>query len=104
MSQRYLAFLLTCAICIPSLVSAQPAQRITYDYSLMYDSLNPSIVKIHSDSGSGSGFLVDASGLFATNHHVVRNARYLAVEFADGRKVAADIMVLDPKHDIAILK
>jgi hypothetical protein len=70
----------------------------------MYESLNPSIVKVHSDSGTGSGFLVDAAGLFATNHHVVRNTRYVAVEYADGRKVAANIVLLDAKHDVAILR
>jgi len=86
-------------------VEAQPmAQRVAYDYSAIYEALNPSIVKIHSDSGSGSGFLVDATGLFATNHHVVRNTRYLAVEFADGRKVPAEIALLDARHDLAILK
>jgi hypothetical protein len=42
--------------------------------------------------------------MIATNHHVVRNARYLAVEFPDGRKVTADIVVLDAEHDVAILK
>jgi len=79
-------------------------ERVTYDYSAMYEKLNPSIVKIHADSGTGSGFLVDARGMIATNHHVVRNARYLAVEFADGRKVIADVLLLDAKHDLAILK
>ncbi|HEX9742681.1 MAG TPA: trypsin-like peptidase domain-containing protein, partial [Nitrospiraceae bacterium] len=34
----------------------------------------------------------------------MRNARYVAVEFTDGRKVSADIVVLDAKNDIAILK
>jgi S1-C subfamily serine protease len=85
--------------------AAQPAvERIAYDYTALYHALNPSIVKIHSDSGTGSGFLVTTEGLIATNHHVVRNSRYLAAEFADGRKVIADLVVLDPKHDLAILR
>lgn len=80
------------------------AERVVYDYTAMYDVLNPSIVKVHADSSTGSGALVDARGMIATNHHVVRNARYVAVEFADGRKVAADILLLDARNDLAILK
>jgi hypothetical protein len=70
----------------------------------MYEALNPSIVKVHADSGHGSGVLVDSRGFFATNHHVVKNARYVAVEYADGRKVTADIIFLDPRNDLAVLK
>ncbi len=79
-------------------------ERIAYDYSAMYDKVSPSIVKVHADSATGSGFLVTSSGMFATNHHVVRNARYLAIEFADGRKVPVDIALLDARNDLAILK
>lgn len=85
-------------------VGAQVGERIAYDLTAMYEAVNPSIAKIHADSGTGSGFLVRADGLFATNHHVVRNARYVAVELADGRKVTADVILLDARHDLAILK
>ncbi len=80
------------------------AQRIAYDFTAMYDAINPSILKIHADAGTGSGFIVSGTGLVATNHHVVRNSRYLAVQLADGRKLAADIVTLDPRYDVAILK
>src|SRR5687767_9101362 len=83
---------------------AQSVQRIAYDYTAMYESLSPSIAKVHTDSGTGSAFLVTESGMFATNHHVVRNARYVATEFTDGRKVAAEIVLLDARNDLAILK
>ena len=82
----------------------QGAKQIAYDYGAIYESLNPSIVKVFSDGGHGSGFLVSADGLIATNHHVVRNSRFLAVQFADGRKVAANVVTLDPRFDVAILK
>lgn len=80
------------------------AKRVAYDYTGMYEALSPSIVKVHTDLGTGSGFLVIDSGMFATNHHVVRNARYVAVEYVDGRKVAANIVTLDARNDLAILK
>lgn len=100
--------LFTCAISLwfVEMTGAQtpPAQQIAYDYRQMYEAISPSIVKIHTDSGTGSGFLVRESGMFATNHHVVRRARYVAVEFIDGRKVSADIVLLDARNDLAILK
>ena len=96
---------LVAALTMATPVAAQvPAERIVYDYSAVYEALNPSIAKVHADSGHGSGVLVDARGFFATNHHVVSNARYVAIEYADGRKVSADIVLLDARHDLAILK
>ena len=91
-------------VLITSAAVAQMAERVAYDYTAMYEGLNPSIVKVHADAATGSGFLVLDSGMFATNHHVVRNARYLAVEYPDGRKVPAEIVVLDARHDVAVLK
>ena len=105
---RYTAVLLTALAMAATAVSAGAgqiaAERLVYDYTGMYEALNPSIVKIHADAATGSGMLVDARGMIATNHHVVRNARYVAVEFADGRKVASDIVLLDARSDIAIVK
>ncbi|MCS6806855.1 MAG: trypsin-like peptidase domain-containing protein [Blastocatellia bacterium] len=80
------------------------AQRVAYDYSEMYETLNPSIVKIHADGTTGSGFLVAENGIIATNHHVVQNSRYIAVQFADGRKVRGEIIVLNPRYDLAPVK
>ncbi|MGV3520516.1 S1C family serine protease [Luteitalea sp.] len=82
----------------------QGQERIAYDYSAMYEAINPSVVKVHADAGTGSGFLVNEAGFIATNHHVVRNARFIAVEYPDGRKVPAEIVVLDARHDVAVLK
>jgi hypothetical protein len=81
-----------------------PAERVVFDSSKIYEALNPAIVKVHADGGEGSGFLVTASGFIATNHHVVANSRYIAAQFSDGRKVRAEVIVLDPRRDVALLK
>jgi hypothetical protein len=87
-------------------VSAQsvPASAVAYDYGAMYAAVNPSIVKVHADAKHGSGFLVSTKGFIATNHHVVKNARYLAIEFADGRKVPCEVVRLDSRFDLAIIR
>jgi hypothetical protein len=105
MSNTGVVLFLIFAVTIPPLAQ-QPtaAQQVAYDYSALYAALSPSVVKVFADSGTGSGFLVTKNGLIATNHHVARNSRFLSVQFADGRKVAARVVTLDPQFDLAILK
>lgn len=53
---------------------------------------------------AGSGFVVDAQrGLVVTNHHVVANARQIAVGIGD-RQVEAELLGSDPRTDIAVLR
>src|SRR5215510_7419815 len=88
-------------VLLPALLHAQV---VAYDYSGLYEQVSPAVVTVTTDDGSGSGFLASSSGLIATNHHVVRNTRYLAVQFADGRKVQAKVVAVNPFHDMALLK
>ena len=55
--------------------------------------------------GSGSGFIVDESGIIITNKHVVadKEAQY-AVYTDDNQKYDAEILARDPIEDIAIIK
>lgn len=99
-----ISLLLTMIVASSPAAQSGGVRQIAYDYSELYARLNPSIVKVFADSGHGSGFVVSADGLIATNHHVVNNARYTAVQFADGRKVAAAVVLLDARYDIAILR
>ncbi len=55
-------------------------------------------------SGVGSGIIVSAGGLILTNAHVVEGGGTLTVEFADGRKVSAQVVSSDPTHDLAIIR
>jgi len=52
----------------------------------------------------GSGFIIDASGLVVTNHHVVARVDKIEVVLADGRTLPARIQGHDPKTDIALLQ
>jgi len=80
------------------------AQAIAYDYSKLYEAVSPAVVQVMTDDGSGSGFLVTPFGHIATNYHVVRHSRYLAVQFPDGRKVKAVVAAVNPAYDMAVLK
>jgi S1-C subfamily serine protease/thiol-disulfide isomerase/thioredoxin len=56
-------------------------------------------------SGLGSGFVIDRSGLVATNYHVIQNASSAAVKFKNGRELeVAGYVALDEERDLAILQ
>jgi hypothetical protein len=80
------------------------AQTSAYDYSKLYERVSPAVVQVTTDDGSGSGFLVTPFGHIATNYHVIRNSRYLAVQFPGGRKVKAAVVAVNPHYDMALLK
>ena len=52
----------------------------------------------------GSGFIVDASGLVVTNHHVVEGAREVHVTFSDGTRRLARLVGADRASDLALLR
>jgi len=54
--------------------------------------------------GSGTGFIIDASGLILTASHVVSDADRVLVRLADGREYVATEVRTDPKTDVAIVR
>lgn len=52
----------------------------------------------------GSGVIVDASGLVITNHHVIEGMTNVKVALADRREFDADIVLRDPRTDLAVLR
>ena len=52
----------------------------------------------------GSGFIVDASGLIVTSHHVVKAAESVTVTLQDGRKLEARVAGIDSRTDLALLE
>ncbi len=78
------------------------------------DAVRPSVVHIDARAGgerfragrsAGSGWVYDADGHIITNAHVLFGARQIAVQFADGRVLEAEVVgEPDPYTDIAVLK
>ena len=54
--------------------------------------------------GMGSGFVIDAEGHILTNYHVIENARQVEVTTSDKKKYKAQIIGVDPPHDLAIIQ
>ena len=64
----------------------------------------PSVVQIITDSGSGTGFIVDASGLVVTNRHVVEGERRVTVSFATGEEYRGNVVQRHPAIDLAYVE
>jgi len=52
----------------------------------------------------GSGVIVDSSGLVVTNHHVIEGMTEVKVALSDKREFEAQIVLRDPRSDLAVLK
>src|ERR1700730_5432625 len=52
----------------------------------------------------GSGFIVDTSGIVVTNNHVIADADEINVIINDGTKIKAELIGVDKKTDLAVLK
>jgi S1-C subfamily serine protease len=56
-----------------------------------------------TETGLGSGVVVNAGGAVLTALHVVDGATQIQVDFADGTRAAAQVTASQPEHDIAVL-
>ncbi len=97
-----------------SLESDDILERINNATRSLAEAVEPSVVHIDvagSGSGrrlmrgsSGAGWVYDESGHIITNAHVVTGARFIRVQFFDGRVEEAALIGSDLFADIAVLK
>ena len=66
--------------------------------------VRPSVVKISSSVGTGSGFIVDEDGLIVTNAHVVEKSKSVTVRMAGGKEYTGDVASLDEDADLAFVE
>ena len=58
----------------------------------------------HKTTSLGSGFIVDVAGIVVTNNHVIADADEINVIMNDGTKIKAELVGVDKKTDLAVLK
>lgn len=63
----------------------------------------PSIPR-HEVRGSGSGVIIDPSGIVLTNNHVVDGGGKVTVRLGDGREFQAKEVKTDPRTDLAVVR
>ncbi len=54
--------------------------------------------------GAGSGFIIDDEGFVITNAHVIGDADKITVHLSDRRELVAELIGMDKKTDVAVLK
>ena len=55
-------------------------------------------------TGLGSGVIISSDGYVLTNNHVIENVDAVSVRLKDGRELEAEIVGVDAKTDVAVLK
>lgn len=70
----------------------------------IYDLLKQSVVLIISETGLGSGFVIDKKGHIVSNYHVIEGAETIEVTFMDGTITKASIIGTDAYSDLAVIK
>ena len=71
----------------------------------VYAAASPSVVSVRTQSGSGTGFLVNGDGTIVTNAHVVGDSSQVQVRFEDdGDEHTAQVLGVDASTDLAAIK
>ena len=82
----------------------------------LYQRVSPAVVLIRATSidpydaehrmqrVTGSGVIIDSSGLILTNSHVVFGRAVIAVTLDDGTTLSADLVGADPLFDVALIR
>jgi serine protease DegQ len=65
--------------------------------------VEPSVVTIQHDQGTGSGVVWSKDGVVVTNAHVVGDVRAVEVAFFDGRRADGRVRATDPDTDLAVV-
>jgi serine protease DegQ len=65
--------------------------------------VEPSVVTISHDQGTGSGVVWSKDGVVVTNAHVVGDVRTVEVAFFDGRRAGGRVRATDPDTDLAVV-
>jgi len=68
------------------------------------ETVAPSVVRIDTATGTGSGIIYDQNGAVVTNAHVVLGADTVEIQLADGTRATGKVLGSDPAVDIAIVQ
>lgn len=83
--------------------------RSALEPAALFERWAPSVVTIHVRSsegeGMGTGFVIDARGTVATNHHVIDGASAIEVKLFDGTRIEkVELLDADPEDDLALIR
>ena len=94
---------------VPAVVTVSAAKTTENRNPLMEDPFfrrffGPQFGGPREQRSLGSGVIVDPSGLVVTNNHVIDGADQVKISLADKREFAVDVVLKDPRADLAVLR
>ena len=69
----------------------------------MVEDVSPAVVQILTETGTGSGFVIDSDGLVVTNAHVVAGFRNVDVRISGGKTYRGEVLGVDDIADLALV-
>lgn len=72
--------------------------------SIVSDTVSRDMYGLRQGEGSGSGIIIDQSGLILTNNHVIKNSTKITVTMDDGTQQEATVMGFDQLSDLAVIQ
>ena len=85
-------------------VESSPAPTSDEPVASVAETVAPSVVRIDTATGTGSGIIYDQNGSVVTNAHVVLGADTVEIQLADGTRATGKVLGSDPAVDIAIVQ
>jgi len=76
----------------------------SFSFPLPFDKRVPKGHPFVQPRSAGSGFVISEDGYVLTNSHVVEGADEILVSFMDGSERKADVVGLDPRTDIGLIR
>lgn len=70
----------------------------------MIRTLEPSIFKVNTAAGSGTGFYLKDKHVFVTNYHVVNAYKKVSIQDMHGTRYLAEVLLANPHEDVAFLR
>jgi serine protease Do len=73
-------------------------------FSQLFGRNSPFAARPRESESLGSGVIIDPQGVIVTNNHVVSGATDVKVALQDGHQYDVEVLIADPKTDLAVLK
>jgi serine protease Do len=81
----------------------EPEKPLVYTVAEVIKIIEPTVVRVETAGGSGSGIVINRVGYILTNNHVVADDTFAKISFANGEKYDAIVLVRDEAKDFAVL-
>jgi hypothetical protein len=66
--------------------------------------LQAAVVTIKLEDSHGSGFFISRDGYLLTNHHVVKDIKFVTVKLTTGRQLPGEVLRSHARRDVALVK